>query len=695
MKKRYVVFVSSTYTDLVEERQAVSRALLRSNCFPSQMENWPAMDAEQVIAIKQLIDECDYYLVVTAGKYGSTEKRSGISYTEIEYDYAVSIGKPIIRLLHRDPFNELRGDQIESSQKARRQLESFRTKLKTGSVCSFWRSADDLMLETTLALHDVISRHPSDGWVRSKTVEVAQEQQRESALIAELIKNVRQQNLDLGSALVDLPVPILRLSTSGEIQEYNEAARVLIGTKLCKKVHMGDLMEGLGRTVEGWMNETFASRDTSESEFLRLTREDREVFVQVTLSAIKEEEHLGLIAVLNDVTELKSLEAQFIESQKMQAIAKLAGGIAHDFNNVLTAISGHCDLLLLRHDQGDPDFSDLVQINQNANRAAAMVGQLLAFSRRQTLRPETLDLRDTIADLTHLLNRLVGERVALTLSYDPVLKPIRADKRQMEQVLMNLVVNARDAMRSGGEIRISTELTTLPKPLHRDQASVPAGEYVRIEVEDHGVGIPTDKLQKVFEPFFTTKRTGEGTGMGLSTVYGIVKQTGGYIFVDSTVGVGSKFILYFPALNSNDISKPPPVTRTTLPHSVRSDAVILLAEDDASVRAFASRSLKLTGMDVLEADCGEAALEILSDKKLRIDAIVSNVVMPGMDGPTWVIEALKDRAETPVIFISGYAYDVFENSKETIPNSVFLPKPFSFQDLVSTVLSRLETASRD
>ncbi|MEP5075338.1 MAG: DUF4062 domain-containing protein, partial [Lentilitoribacter sp.] len=492
MKKRYVVFVSSTYTDLVEERQAVSKALLRSNCFPSQMENWPAMDAEQVIAIKQLIDECDYYLVVTAGKYGSTDKRSGISYTEIEYDYALSIGKPIIRLLHRDPFNELRGDQIESSQKAKRQLESFRTKLKTGSVCSFWRSADDLMLETTLALHDVISRHPSDGWVRSKTVEVAQEQQRESAIIAELIKNVRKQNLDLGSALADLPVPILRLSTSGEIQEYNEAARVLIGNELRKDVHMSHLMEGLGRPINGWMKDALERSDTGGSEFLRLTRRDREIFVQVTLNATRGEGDHGLIAVLNDATELKSLEAQFVQTQKMQAIGQLVGGMAHDFNNLLTVISGHCDLLLLRHDQGDPDFSDLVQIIQTANRAAALVGQLLAFSRKQTLQPETLDVRDILSDLTHMLNRLVGPKIFLTLNHDPVLKPIRADKRQLEQVLMNLVVNARDAMPSGGKIKISTELTTLAKPLERDRTRVPVGEYVIIQVEDHGVGIPID-----------------------------------------------------------------------------------------------------------------------------------------------------------------------------------------------------------
>ncbi len=223
--------------------------------------------------------------------------------------------------------------------------------------------------------------------------------------------------------------------------------------------------------------------------------------------------------------------------------------MAHDFNNLLTAISGHCDLLLLRHDQGDADYSDLTQINQNANRAAALVGQLLAFSRKQNLRPEVLDMRDTPADLTHLLNRLVGEKATLTLSHDPVLEPIRADKRHLEQVLMNLVVNARDAMPSGGEIRILTECVTLEEPLTRDQVTLPLGQYVTIKVSDDGVGIPQDKLQKVFEPFFTTKRVGEGTGLGLSTAYDIIKQTGGYIFVDSTEGSGTCFTLYFPVLS--------------------------------------------------------------------------------------------------------------------------------------------------
>ncbi|MGJ8617097.1 MAG: ATP-binding protein [Sulfitobacter sp.] len=487
----------------------------------------------------------------------------------------------------------------------------------------------------------------------------------------------------------DLPVPMIKVAPDGAVLSFNRMASELIGVSLTKDVVLSNLMEGLGRSISDWLGDTLAGRSVQKSEFLRLTRSDREVFVQVTLNRITEEGTPALIAVLHDATELKSLEAQFVQSQKMQAIGQLAGGVAHDFNNLLTAISGHCDLLLLRHDQGDQDYADLVQINQNANRAAALVGQLLAFSRKQTLRPETIDMRDTLADLTHLLNRLVGEKVTLTLSHDPILKPIRADKRQLEQVLMNLVVNARDAMPAGGEIRIVTECITLTKPLVRDRASVPAGQYVTVQVSDDGVGIPPDKLQKVFEPFFTTKRTGEGTGLGLSTAYGIVKQTGGFIFADSTVGLGTSFTLYFQVLEVQPTEAEPKAIKPLRNAPKHDDGVILLVEDEAPVRAFASRALRLRGYTVFEADSAEAALKTLEDESLNIDVFVTDVVMPGMDGPSWVREALKNRPDVRVVFVSGYAEDSFGEEQTKIPNSVFLPKPFSLNDLTDTVHRQL------
>ncbi|MGH1452996.1 MAG: ATP-binding protein [Paracoccaceae bacterium] len=487
----------------------------------------------------------------------------------------------------------------------------------------------------------------------------------------------------------ELPVPMLKLSPSGEVLLSNRDARRLLGRDDCDGLRLSDLMEGLGRSISDWLGEAASGRGLSHAEFLRLTRTDREQFVQIVPKRVLEAGQPVLIAVLNDATELKTLEAQFVQSQKMQAIGELAGGVAHDFNNLLTAISGHCDLLLLRHDQGDADYSDLMQVAENANRAASLVGQLLAFSRKQTLRPEVIDMRDTLSDMTHLLNRLVGEKVTLTLSHDPVLKMIRADKRQLEQVLMNLVVNARDAMSGGGEIRIETETVTLQDKLERDRAVVPQGDYVTVKVEDEGCGIPQDKLQKVFEPFFTTKRTGEGTGLGLSTVYGIVKQSGAFIFVDSVVGQGTCFTLYFPVHVPAHVENIAQAIEVKKPAAKHGDGVVLLVEDEAPVRAFASRALRLRGYTVIEADSAEEALKMLEDQELNIDIFVTDVVMPGMDGPTWVQEALKVRPDVRVVFVSGYAEDSFGDAQQRIPNSVFLPKPFSLSDLTETVQRQL------
>ncbi|CAN0578122.1 unnamed protein product, partial [Ectocarpus sp. 12 AP-2014] len=345
--------------------------------------------------------------------------------------------------------------------------------------------------------------------------------------------------------------------------------------------------------------------------------------------------------------------------------------------------------LLLRHDQEEQSYGDLLQIHQNASRAAALVSQLLAFSRKQTLRPEVLDLRDTFSDLTQLLNRLVGERITLTLSHDPVLRSIRADKRQLEQVLMNLVVNARDAMKDGGEIRIETEGVTLKTPLERDRACVPVGEYVTVKVSDSGTGIASDKLEKIFEPFFTTKRTGEGTGLGLSTVYGIVKQTGGYIFVDSAQGKGTVFTVYLPVYEEIPRPEIPKAAEPTAATPKHGEGVVLLVEDEAPVRAFASRALRLRGYTVLEAESAEDALETLKDPDLTVDLFVTDVVMPGMDGPTWVKIALEDRPDVRVVFVSGYAEGALGEVDTAIPNSVFLPKPFSLSQLADTVHGQL------
>ncbi|WP_296417600.1 ATP-binding protein [Pseudooctadecabacter sp.] len=486
----------------------------------------------------------------------------------------------------------------------------------------------------------------------------------------------------------ELPVPLLKIAPEGEVIASNHEARALLDNRLKPGSRLSDVLTGLGRPLVDWLGEAVEGKGATTSQFLEAVHDTREIHVQVSLNPAGEAENPHIIAVLNDVTEFKNLQMQFVQSQKMQAIGQLAGGVAHDFNNLLTAISGHCDLLLLRHDQGDGDYADLVQIHQNANRAAALVGQLLAYSRKQNLQPEVLDLRNTLSDSTHLLNRLVGERITLTLDHDPGLSPIRADKRQLEQVLMNLVVNARDAMTEGGNIRIETENVTLSDGLSRDRVTVPPGAYVALRVHDTGTGIPEDKRSKVFEPFWTTKKTGDGTGLGLSTAYGIIKQTGGYIFVDSTIGVGTSFTILIPAHDAPlTIEEPAVVADPVVP--TKGDGVVLLVEDEAPVRAFASRALRLRGFTVLEADCAEAALDMLNDPDLDVDLFLTDVIMPGKDGPTWVREALVQRPETKVVFVSGYAEEAFGEEQKSIPNSVFLPKPFSLNELTSTVHSQL------
>lgn len=530
-----------------------------------------------------------------------------------------------------------------------------------------------------------------DGTVTSNAVEIEGAGGRREIYLLPVVPSDAESRIGCNSIPEELPVALLKISEDGTILSSNKMARDLLQVDQATATRFVDVVEGLGRPVAEWLREIAAGRGLNRTEVLRGKRAKKEQYLQITLNRIVEAGTVNLVAVLSDATQLKTLEAQFVQSQKMQAIGQLAGGVAHDFNNLLTAISGHCDLLLLRHDQGDPEFADLMQINQNANRAASLVGQLLAFSRKQILRPESIDLRDTLSDLTHLLNRLIGEKVTLSLTHDPGLLNIRADKRQVEQVLMNLVVNARDAMPDGGEISIETHIKTFKTESKRDQARIPAGQYVVVVVKDQGIGIPPDNLQKIFEPFYTSKRSGEGTGLGLSTAYGIVKQSGGFIFVDSVVGSGTSFTLLFPAVEERvNVAATPAKPEKSAPSvGQKGEGVVLLVEDEAPVRAFASRALRMRGYTVLEAESAEAALKTLEDETLAVDVFVTDVIMPGMNGPAWVKKALGKRPKTKVIFVSGYAEDSFSDDQGQFPNSVFLPKPFSLNDLTTTVYEQL------
>ncbi|MEZ0170208.1 cell cycle histidine kinase CckA [Microvirga sp. TS319] len=389
-----------------------------------------------------------------------------------------------------------------------------------------------------------------------------------------------------------------------------------------------------------------------------------------------------------DTTDFRKVEEQLAQSQKMNAVGQLAGGVAHDFNNVLQAIIGYSDLLLANHRPTDPSFQDIMQIKQNANRAASLVRQLLAFSRRQTLRPEVLNLSDRLYDLSMLLKRLLGERVELDLSHGRDLWFVKADVNQFEQVVVNLAVNARDAMPDGGKLAIRTANVSAQDAARLDVSGMPPADYVLIEVSDTGIGMTPEVVDKIFEPFFTTKEVGKGTGLGLSTVFGIVKQSGGYIDVDSKPGQGTTFRIYLPR-HVAQAQEAPEEVKADAPKKPAADmtgqGTILLVEDEDPVRAVNARALSARGYTVLEAASGVEALEIIQERGAPVDLVVSDVVMPEMDGPTLLGELRKLYPDLKVIFVSGYAEEAFRKNLPEGEDFNFLPKPFSLRQLVETV----------
>jgi two-component system cell cycle sensor histidine kinase/response regulator CckA len=398
------------------------------------------------------------------------------------------------------------------------------------------------------------------------------------------------------------------------------------------------------------------------------------------------------IAYAIDTTEQRALEMQIAQGQKMQAVGQLAGGIAHDFNNMLTAIIGFSDFLLMNHRPTDPAFQDIINIKQNANRAAGLVRQLLAFSRQQTLRPQVLQLGDVLSELSILLGRLLNENIELTLDQASELWPVKADLHQFEQVIINLAVNARDAMPDGGKLVIRTanvgeSEARAPSPRH-----LPPGEYVLIQVIDTGTGMTEEVRDKIFEPFFSTKEVGRGTGLGLSTVYGIVKQTGGYVFADSAMGRGTTMSVYLPRyietasdVEAEKVERPP-----EKPKDLTGRGTVLLVEDEDAVRSFAVRALAQRGYRVLEASTGTEALELFKSHHGDVDLVVSDVVMPEMDGPTLCDELRRERPDLKVIFISGYAEDAFRQHLAENEDFIFLQKPFDLKQLAAAVKVALE-----
>jgi two-component system cell cycle sensor histidine kinase/response regulator CckA len=417
--------------------------------------------------------------------------------------------------------------------------------------------------------------------------------------------------------------------------------------------------------------------------------------VTLSLASLRGMGDAAVLLSVKDNSEESRLKRQVAQASKMQAIGQLAGGVAHDFNNVLTAIIGHCDLMLMRHSPGDSDYDDIQQIRSNSNRAASLTRHLLAFSRQQTLRPQVLQLPDIVSDTSELLKRLIGEKIVLEVQHDRNLGPVRADPGQLEQVIVNLAVNGRDAMLAkrppGGTLTIRTRKVTAADVRAMNSDILPVDDYSAILVEDGGTGMPPDVQARIFEPFFTTKEVGKGTGLGLSTVYGIVKQSGGYIFVDSEPGQGTTFSIYFPVYRGGAVEQRSRKQTAKVNPGQWGHARLLLVEDEDMVRAVAERALTRQGFTVVTASDGEDGLERLGDSG-PFDLVVSDVVMPNLDGPGMAVEMRKRMPGLPILFMSGYAEETLRQSI-SIDQVHFLPKPFSVAQIVDAVHGALAASA--
>ncbi len=450
-------------------------------------------------------------------------------------------------------------------------------------------------------------------------------------------------------------------------------------------LYPGDLVVREDKTAVADAIRRFAGGATHSSDMAVRLKSHPEEPVALTIAGARGLGDAAVLLSLKDNSEESRLKREVAQATKMQAVGQLAGGVAHDFNNILTAIIGHCDLMMMRHSPGDSDYDDIQQIRTNSNRAASLTRQLLAFSRQQTLRPQTLQLPDVVAEVSNLLKRLMGEQITLDVTHGRNLGAVRADPGQLEQVVVNLAVNARDAMlshnpRGGGTLTIQTKAVTAAEVRAMASDILPVADYTALVVSDTGAGIPPEILPKIFEPFFTTKEVGKGTGLGLSTVYGIVKQSGGWIFAESKPGQGATFTMYLPVHAAGTVTRTPVPTRAPAkPVEMWGTGTILLVEDEDMVRAVAERALTRQGYTVMTAENGEAALDLL-DRNGRPDLLISDVVMPTMDGPTMVRHARDRYPDLPIIFMSGYAEEQLRKSID-LDNVAFLPKPFSVQQL--------------
>jgi two-component system cell cycle sensor histidine kinase/response regulator CckA len=485
---------------------------------------------------------------------------------------------------------------------------------------------------------------------------------------------------------------IFALTPDGAIAALNPAFEAITGWSRAEwlgkpfegLVHPADVHEALelfGRVLRGEPRPT--------SQFRVRTRKGEARIVEFSASAqLRDGRLVGILGIGRDATERVLLEQQLRQAQKMEAIGRLAGGIAHDFNNILTAITGYVDLLLEDLPPGDARRHDAQEIRTAADRAAGLTRQLLAFSRQQVLQPRVVGLNGLVADIEKMLRRVLGEDIDLATRLEPALGAVKADPGQLEQVIMNLAVNARDAMPQGGKLTIETANAALDESYAREHFPATPGRYVLLAVSDTGTGMTPEVQAHLFEPFFTTKERGKGTGLGLATVYGIVKQSGGFIWVYTEPSHGSTFKVYLPRV---DASVEP--REATAPTGVgRGTETVLLAEDEAPVRAVARQILERHGYHVIEAPSAEAALDLARRYSGHIHLLLTDVVMPGLSGHDLAKQLAALRPDVRVIYMSGYTDDAITRHGVLEPGLAYVQKPFTPEGIARKVREVLDAA---
>ena len=495
------------------------------------------------------------------------------------------------------------------------------------------------------------------------------------------------------------PTATMLLGVDGSIMAVNRSLEALLGyteeefsaLPIRDHVHPDDRENG----AQLYAELARGDRDSYRREALFVTKEGRTVVVHLAAALVRDadEKPNYVIAMAEDVTEQKQLEDQLRQSQKLEAIGRLAGGVAHDFNNMLTVIGGYTAFALEHSDDGTPLRSDLGEIRKATERAAQLTRQLLAFSRKQVLKPELLDLNEIVVELESMLRPMIGEDIVMTMELHPALGPIEADPGQLHQVVMNLVVNARDAMPAGGALTIVTANADVDEDNLGD-GSIAPGRYVTLTVRDAGEGIDETTLSQIFEPFFTTKDTDKGTGLGLATVYGIVKQSGGYIAVESEVGVGSEFTIYLlradearQQLQAPEAAPPPPPAQEPVPQDA-SGKTVLVVEDEDVVRGLVRQVLQGAGFEVLVARDGEEAFALAA--KHHVDVLLSDLVLPKLSGQEVVERLRASHPELKVVYMSGYAETGIFSDGVLPPRTAFLEKPFTFSELTGKVQGLLD-----